>query len=67
MNMSRLRRALERGNKVVLFDKVPDPLCPGSKILYGTYRIFEKFEDLQEDGVDFDFPHGAVRLPAEAQ
>ena len=49
MNMSKLRRALERGNKVVVFDKVSDPLCPGSKILYGTYRIFEKFEDLQED------------------
>ncbi len=32
----------------MLFDKVPDPLRPGSKIAYGTYRLFEKFEDLQE-------------------
>jgi hypothetical protein len=49
MKMSKLRRALERGNKVVLFDKVRDPPRPGSKTLYGTYRVFEKLEDLQED------------------
>ena len=48
MNMSRLRRALERGNKVVLFDRVSDPGCQWSRILYGTYCVFERFEDLQE-------------------
>ena len=48
MNMSKLRRALERGDKVVLFDKVPDPLGPGSRILYESYAFFDKFEDLQE-------------------
>jgi hypothetical protein len=48
MNMSKLRRALERGNKVVLFDKVRDPLGPGSRILYESYAVFAKFEDLQE-------------------
>ncbi len=47
MNMSKLRRALERGNKVVLFDKVPDALRPGSRILYRSYAVFAKFEDLQ--------------------
>jgi hypothetical protein len=50
MNMSKLRRALERGNKVVLFDKLPDPLRPGSRILYESYAVFAKFEDLQESG-----------------
>ena len=49
MNMSRLRRALERGNKVVLFDRVRDRLRPGSKIAYSTYRVFERFEALQKD------------------
>ncbi len=49
MNMSKLRRALARGNKVVLFDKVADPLRRGSKIAHGTYRVFEEFEDLQKD------------------
>ena len=48
MNMNKLRRALERGNKVVLFDKLPDPLRPGSRILYESYAVFAKFEDLQE-------------------
>ena len=48
MNMSKLRRALERGNKVVLFDKVRDPLRPGSRILYESYTVFPKFEDLQK-------------------
>ena len=48
MNMSKLRRALERGNKVVLFDKVRDSLRPGSRILYESYAVFAKFEDLQE-------------------
>jgi hypothetical protein len=48
MNMSKLRRALERGNKVVLFDKVRDPLRPGSRILYESYAVFAKFEDLQK-------------------
>ena len=48
MNMSKLRRALERGNKVVLFDKVRDPLRPGSRILYESYSVFAKFEDLQK-------------------
>jgi hypothetical protein len=48
MKMNRLRRALERGNKVVLFDKVRDPLRPGSRILYESYAVFAKFEDLQE-------------------
>ena len=48
MNMSKLRRALERGNKVVLFDKVRDPLRPGSRILYESYAVFTTFEDLQE-------------------
>ena len=48
MNMSRLRRALERGNKVVLFDKVQDPLRPRSRILYESYAVFAKFEDLQK-------------------
>ena len=48
MNMSRLRRALERGNKVVLFDKVRDPLRPGSRIVYESYAVFAKFEDLQK-------------------
>ena len=31
MNMSKLRRALERGNKVVLFDKVRDPPAAGEQ------------------------------------
>ena len=48
MNMSKLRRALERGNKVVLFDKVRDPLRPESRILYESYAVFAKFEDLQK-------------------
>jgi len=48
MNMSKLRRALERGNKVVLFEKVRHPLRPGSAILYESYAVFAKFEDLQE-------------------
>ena len=48
MNMSKLRRALERGNKVVLFDKVRDPLRPGSRILYESYAVFAKSEDLQK-------------------
>ena len=48
MDMSKLRRALERGNKVVLFDTVHDPLRPGSRILYESYGVFAKFEDLQE-------------------
>src|SRR5215472_4094271 len=48
MNMSKLRRALERGNKVVLFDKVRYPLRPGSRILYESYAVFAKFEDLQK-------------------
>ena len=48
MNMSKLRRALERGNKVVLFNKLPHPLRPGSRILYESYAVFAKFEDLQE-------------------
>ena len=39
---------MERGNKVVLFDKVRDPLQPGSRILYESYAVFAKFEDLQE-------------------
>ncbi len=47
MNMSKLRRALERGNKVVLFDKLPDPLRAGSRIVYESYAVFAKFEDLQ--------------------
>jgi hypothetical protein len=49
MKMSKLRRALERGNKVVLFDKVRDPLLRGSGVLYESYAFFAKFEDLQED------------------
>jgi hypothetical protein len=49
MNMSSLRRALERGNKVVLFDTAPDGRRPGSKIAYYTYRVFERFEELQKD------------------
>ena len=48
MNMSKLGRAMERGNKVVLFDKLPHPLRPGSRILYESYAVFAKFEDLQE-------------------
>jgi len=48
MNMSKLRRALERGNKVVLFDKVRHLLRPGSTILYESYAVFAKFEDLQK-------------------
>src|SRR5262249_672936 len=48
MNMSKLRRALERGNKVVLFDKVRDSLGPGSRILYEPCAVFAKFDDLQE-------------------
>jgi hypothetical protein len=46
--MSKLRRALERGNKVVLFDTVQDPLRPRSMILYESYAVFAKFEDLQK-------------------
>src|SRR5215472_8854376 len=52
MNMSKLRRALERGNRVVLFDKVRDPLRPGSRILYESYAVFAKFEDLAGYSVD---------------
>src|SRR5215467_12566033 len=48
VNMSKLGRAMERGNKVVLFDKLPHPLRPGSRILYESYAVFAKFEDLQE-------------------
>jgi hypothetical protein len=48
MNMNKLRRALERGNKVVIFDKVRYPLRPGSRILYESYAVFAKFEDLQK-------------------
>ena len=48
MNMSQLRRALERGNKVVIFDKVRYPLRPGSGILYESYAVFAKFGDLQK-------------------
>jgi hypothetical protein len=49
MNMSRLRRALERGNKVVLFDRAPDGRRPRGEIAYYTYRVFERFEELQKD------------------
>ena len=38
---------MERGNKVVLFDKVPGPLRPGSRILYESYAAFANFVDLQ--------------------
>ena len=48
MNMSKLQRALEGGNKVVLFDKLPHPLRPGSRILYESYAVIAKFEDLQK-------------------
>src|SRR5215472_1314066 len=48
MNMGKLRRVLEPGNKVVLFDKLPHPLGPGRRILYESYAVFAKFEDLQE-------------------
>jgi hypothetical protein len=43
-----LRRALERANKVVVFEKLPHPLRPGSRILYESYAVFAKFEDLQK-------------------
>jgi hypothetical protein len=43
-----LRRALERGNKVVLFDKLPDPLRPGNRILFESCAVFGKFKDLRE-------------------
>jgi len=48
MNMNKLRRAFERGNKVVRFDKVQDPLRPGSRVLYESYAVFAKFEDLRK-------------------
>jgi len=49
MNMSKMRRALQRGNKVVLFDRLPDPLCQSSAIVYDSYRVFENFEQLNGD------------------
>jgi hypothetical protein len=48
MNMSKLQCALKRGNKVVLFDKVPHSLRPRSRILYESYAVFAKFKDLRK-------------------
>ena len=63
MNMSKLRRALEGGNKVVLFDKLPHPLRPGSRILYESYGVFAKFEDLQESWKYHQKPNLQRRSP----
>jgi len=51
MNMSRLRRALERGNKVVLFDKVQDPLRPRSRILYESYAVLRSSRTSRNPGI----------------
>jgi len=57
MNITRLRRALESGNRVVYFDKVRDPLRPGSRILYESIRGF-----CQVRG-----PAGILEVPTEAE